>query len=241
MNIPTEIFHYTTNQGLLGILSTKSIWLSGGWNLNDSNEGKVFVKHLRSYAGESPIESIVAELSKLETYVACFCRHGDLLSQWRGYADDGRGISIGINTSEIISAIKGSHECLLREVSYADKVDELPEKIVKTLKALLSHHGSPSEGQLNSISHDIWSVKNAAFREEHEFRLTLSSRDRAEKISFNGTAVAKLSHRAVNSGIREFYEFSFGDRFSNLISKITLGPKNDTYPDVLTTPKVKWA
>lgn len=36
--------------------------------------------------------------SKFSPYVCCFSEDGDMLSQWRGYANDGHGFSIGFNS-----------------------------------------------------------------------------------------------------------------------------------------------
>lgn len=37
----------------------------------------------------------------LDYYIVCFSEYKDKLSQWRGYADDGRGVSIGFDRSLI--------------------------------------------------------------------------------------------------------------------------------------------
>ncbi len=232
-NFPTTVFHYTSNHGLFGILGSKSIRLSGGWNLNDANEGKVFVKHLKAYAGDRPIDKILVNLSKLESYIACFCLHSDLLSQWRGYADDAQGFSIGINTQLIIELIQARTECFFRRVIYADELQDVPGLIKKTFEALLTHSGQPSEGQANSISHDIWTLKNRAFHQEDEYRLTLSTQQKQSLIKFRNNTFAELGHRSIDTGLREYYEFKFGAAFGDLITEIWLGPKNDTHIDVL--------
>ena len=40
--------------------------------------------------------------AKTNIYVACFCEIGDLLSQWKGYANFGDGYSIGLRASELL-------------------------------------------------------------------------------------------------------------------------------------------
>lgn len=38
----------------------------------------------------------------ISTFVICLSEEGDLLSQWRGYADDGRGMCLGFNVHELL-------------------------------------------------------------------------------------------------------------------------------------------
>ena len=48
------------------------------------------------------INDLLKEKSKkIKRYICCFSGDGDLLSQWRAYADDGKGISIGFKKSKI--------------------------------------------------------------------------------------------------------------------------------------------
>ena len=35
-------------------------------------------------------------------FVVCFCEDGDVLSQWRGYADNGKGCSLGFSVKQKI-------------------------------------------------------------------------------------------------------------------------------------------
>ena len=41
------------------------------------------------------------EKGGVTNFVICFCEEGDKLSQWRGYADNGRGVSIGFSEQEL--------------------------------------------------------------------------------------------------------------------------------------------
>ncbi|WP_207636416.1 DUF2971 domain-containing protein [Alkaliphilus metalliredigens] len=40
------------------------------------------------------------------SFITCFSRNGDLLSQWRAYGDDGKGVSIGFNSGLLSKANK---------------------------------------------------------------------------------------------------------------------------------------
>ncbi|WP_335984903.1 DUF2971 domain-containing protein [Fusobacterium polymorphum] len=53
------------------------------------------------------INELLKEKSKkIKRYICCFSGDGDLLSQWRAYADDGRGISVGFKKSQIKDFLK---------------------------------------------------------------------------------------------------------------------------------------
>jgi hypothetical protein len=44
-------------------------------------------------------------------YITCFCEDGDLLSQWRGYADPG-GYAIGFDAAELEECVREYRTCL---------------------------------------------------------------------------------------------------------------------------------
>lgn len=53
------------------------------------------------------INELLKEKSKkIKRYICCFSGDGDLLSQWRAYADDGQGISVGFKKSQIKDFLK---------------------------------------------------------------------------------------------------------------------------------------
>ena len=79
----------------------------------------------------------------LRTYAFCLSELADSLGQWRGYADDGKGIAIGFS-KEYLDAIDGySLRCpkfnfLLGNVSYRKNLDSLEiENMQKTIIMIL--------------------------------------------------------------------------------------------------------
>lgn len=69
-----------------------------------------------------------------QAFTFCFSKDGDLFSQWRAYAADGTGVSIGFD-SEIISKLTPlSPELYLKDVIY--KKDKQISEIKKSNKAI---------------------------------------------------------------------------------------------------------
>lgn len=119
INIPNDLYHYTTNKGAYGILSSGDIWACDIKFMNDPTEihygNSIIEAAIKDYGdnkSEEDVPDIVASLlkekvgnleSKLmsieDNYVVCFSEASDLLSQWRSYGDDGKGTCIEFNLS----------------------------------------------------------------------------------------------------------------------------------------------
>ena len=75
------------------------------------------------------INELLKEKSKkIKRYICCFSGDGDLLSQWRAYADDGKGISIGFKKSQIREMLK-QMEIELVNISFKGKTRKILKKI----------------------------------------------------------------------------------------------------------------
>jgi hypothetical protein len=111
--LPTELFHYTNLNGLIGILDNSEIWLSNMYFLNDKNEFELglrfVIEQLEAYKdGFSVLRSTKYFIDALEKaidfikykdspYILSMTTNNDLLSQWRGYTNNGIGVNIGFN------------------------------------------------------------------------------------------------------------------------------------------------
>jgi hypothetical protein len=106
------IYHYTDVKDFVGILKTGSLWFTERAHLNDPVEiqyGLDIAHELFTAAAERRgpyIPQAVASHLKgehdygLATYgfwICSFSLNSDDLAQWRNYADDGRGISLGFS------------------------------------------------------------------------------------------------------------------------------------------------
>jgi hypothetical protein len=231
LEIPELIYHYTSNDVLLKILEHKTLRLSAKHHLNDTLEGDQFFALLRTHPSgpnSSRIDGLRDALDPFEFFVTCFSSMGDHLSQWRGYAANGTGVSIGFKTKPILNLIKGSKEALLYPVAYADEVGKLPNNRAKTINAMLTSTGSPSLDAIQAFVKERWAIKPSGFEEEHETRLIVTIDSRSGTLQPT-TPWFRIKYLATGSEVRESCEFLLGSSVeAGVIESITLGPNNRT-------------
>jgi len=115
---PKRLYHYTTYDGLLGILGGKerNIWATHARYLNDASEGKKLQKILLDEIASiresiTPMSYdfgrlVVERITSHHVFITSFCKDGNLLSQWRAYSGNAGGFSIGFNRSHLTEVSK---------------------------------------------------------------------------------------------------------------------------------------
>lgn len=100
------LYHYCSVESFFSIITSKKIRLSDLAHTNDSQELRYGFEHILTYfesiTGQQLNEDQKKNIWKeyYGAYAICFSEKGDLLSQWRGYADDGHGVSIGFDLTK---------------------------------------------------------------------------------------------------------------------------------------------
>ncbi|MGZ8237954.1 MAG: DUF2971 domain-containing protein [Methylobacter sp.] len=111
-----ELYHYTTHEGLLGILNNNQMWATHIEYLNDSTElryGLNLAKEelnnrYKQASDDKEKEKLNCLLDEIDSHsfgnisVSCLTEERDLLSQWRAYGGKGSGYSIGFNVTNLI-------------------------------------------------------------------------------------------------------------------------------------------
>jgi hypothetical protein len=115
--IPSTLWHYTSYVGFQGIITSKKIWATEYRFLNDRQEflhakelAQTLLEEEPEFVGEQfPNRDMLRQAvnlafdtghlnnDRLSIMVASFSEEGDQLSQWRGYANDSRGVSVGLD------------------------------------------------------------------------------------------------------------------------------------------------
>lgn len=102
------LYHYCPTKSFLDIISNRTIRLSSLSLSNDTMEGRLVSRTFEHFMEQSNIDSNEKEYVRntihfiedmFEGLGFCLSERPDTLSQWRGYADDGRGYSIGFSKS----------------------------------------------------------------------------------------------------------------------------------------------
>jgi hypothetical protein len=90
--------------GFNGILTSKSLWLSDAYYMNDYKEHRWVLDRAIEQLHELKEPKNIALFSEVQKYIdgiqihpfaCCFSSEPDSLSQWRAYAEDGAGFAIG--------------------------------------------------------------------------------------------------------------------------------------------------
>lgn len=110
------LYHYTTAEGLKGIIELNEIWATSAYYMNDSAEilygyrvlhlalerwlkeknlpsdsgGRALAESFLDYLGHDALQRNILT----PIYLTCFCEDANLLSQWRAYGSSG-GYNIG--------------------------------------------------------------------------------------------------------------------------------------------------
>jgi hypothetical protein len=199
---PESLYHYTDVGGLKGIVETHSIWATHARCLNDPTEvqhtQRLLTDAIASVKATSKLgDRLLKECARylgpemVDYYVASFSEKGDLLSQWRGYADEGRGYVLAFSTMPMINRqiqIRGGTQAVLRKVVYdRGKQDAFIDSVLQSTIDLLETHADelPAKGGpdlelgyaqkfVQELAWECYPVyKRGCFEEECEWRLVL--------------------------------------------------------------------
>ena len=218
------VYHYCDNCKMANILSGKTLRMSDITKSNDYEEVKMFFPGILDAIedeyrkDEFPLQYMdrtnrdaLGKLLEWEydilryefdrggvtNFVVCFCEEGDVLSQWRGYADNGKGCSLGFSVKELEDYCN-TYKGILRfeQVDYKT-VKEINVTIVEEAMKVLNElrglrnwivENLPSLNEekidkmfqyyfhqmISSVLMSSLKYKNETFKEEQEWRLFFS-------------------------------------------------------------------
>lgn len=188
----------------------------------------------------------------------CMSEEGDLLSQWRAYAENGGGVSIGFdhayleNLSEIKRDRQDQFHASLTQVEYDEgrqkaRLDVRLEQILKLVDqgalnrpTLLSPDGPGDREKREHLfreltSHfmfylfDIFAIKNPAFREEREWRILFYLFNYAD----SSEVFKHISYRTRSDRIIPYVAVDLETLSTPSIVEVVIGPRNITPTPVI--------
>lgn len=257
--MPDILYHYCDVSTFMKIVESKELWLSNAIKMNDSLE-TVWINHIIEKALQSVekpkykefIEQFImhynANQSSVRPYIFCLSADGDMLSQWRGYADDGRGIAIGFSTKQLNIEMKlpytgvntnlstGLFPCIYDEniqkelvntsikkgIAIYDKDPQNPQNLGTSL--------IETAPQLRMFS---FVFKNSSFAEEMEWRIIHTPMILAKENDFTyWGSNSEVFFRNKGNDIVSYFKYALKSIFNtDLIPEIILGPKNSIEQD----------
>lgn len=244
-----ELYHYTSIDGLIGIIQYRKLWLSSIANMNDHQEviwlKNKFYSRLKDVIGSLDFEEkslhyinqFLAMLLHPEPtpYICCFSRNGDLLSQWRAYSSDGEGACIKFNIEKlgVKQGIPYMHPQLEHSIAYSDVIyeEEQTEAFIATaISKLIPIVSALAEGDeskmlllselANQCSRNSFIYKNSAFSEEQEIRIVHTPFIDNKNQWFGNASAVKF--RQCSGSVTSYFEYEFS---ANAVDEIILGPK----------------
>jgi hypothetical protein len=182
------IYHYTTNEGLRGILENNELWLSNAYFLNDTTECSLLQQEyqllndntLKNKYVKNMWESFSRDSQKNDdTYIISFSRGEESLEQWRGYGD----FRIGFDAKKLIRHPYFLYNCVYSKEEIKDWILEKSE--LKEWQGDCLDNGLKRSAAFNLIYTALMKFKNKYFINEREARLVVAS---YYKWTFPGTS-----------------------------------------------------
>lgn len=158
------LYHYTTGQGLSGILEKSELHCSHVNFMNDPSEESYFVNVIKSvidasetakkiYTGLFAQSYIDSASSPYGKFIASFSKNKDSLSMWNYYAQ-GNGYNLGVDIDKIIESNENNTDISIKklELLYDRKLQE--QKILDCLLSFQDDfelHSSLEESRQHAI------------------------------------------------------------------------------------------
>jgi hypothetical protein len=180
------------------------------------------------------------QINRCTPYICSFSKNGDLLSQWRAYAADGSGISIGFNSEyfELSERFPTTTMALKDSISMMDTVynEDIQDKLIESIiKQISETSSSYRNGDVdiywqmgNLLNGFCYIFKNPAFSEEKEVRIIhtptiMGNQEGGTNILGN---VSDIKYRVSKNRLTPYFELAFSDTTKmSPLDEIIVGPK----------------
>jgi DUF2971 family protein len=174
------IYHYCYPETFVHIITSRAMWHTAYNVLNDSTEREwgysVFAKATKQLQGEGAdrfierVESIVRAVNSYSlAMISCYSLDADVLSQWRAYADNGRGFAIGFLPSLMQMPAKKLRVLYEEEAQIGEMFGNL-KHVFEYEKSIGFKFDDEFQAHWANVGLDLCAYKNPAFKEEKEIR-----------------------------------------------------------------------
>lgn len=191
------LYHYTSGEGLIGIIESRAVWASDIRFLNDSREYALAVELVRTRLEarlrevrsryDAALYQVLLEniglTSVNHVYVTSFSQEGDQLSQWRAYCPSNGGYAIGFPGSALAQTVKPHEDRFLAQCVYDEETQEtVIEDLIAAVESFSAdqRHAGASPDRVYREAYKLLGkymplvapiLKHGSFEEEAEWRL----------------------------------------------------------------------
>lgn len=271
------VYHYCSLDVFMKIVSGKAIRLSDITKSNDSMEILWITKFIKDifddefqkeiqktqyfengYPKETFIELVehysdefFKENIRLYSYlVCCFSEKGDLLSQWRGYADDANGVSIGFDGNFLSTIGKPAKDDFISsdifefgQIIYTDKsqqseIRKIAQQLIAKLKVIVKNNPKDIKHESMAVFNDCFLqlfklsifIKNPFFKEEKEWRIcywTDIKPDTEVSNTYieNNIKISDIKYHNRRNDLIPHIDLIFDESKEQIIKEVIIGPK----------------
>jgi hypothetical protein len=196
IEVPPQILHhYTSIDAAVQIIENKDLWLHHSAYLNDTSEMELAkelinkqveaIRHTNRYNTDwqDLCNQVQTEFNKqshlYDAFVFCMSQGDqsrilsqDVLSAWRSYGRDGRGVCLSFGTQEFISFAQSAHLTRLNRVIYDLQVQEkmIESILVKGYRRYSTNKADGVNATIAALIFVVPVLKHISFEEEKEWR-----------------------------------------------------------------------
>ena len=203
---PTTFFHYTRLDGLEGITKSGQLWATDVTDLEDSEEVKygkgIVLRAIERCDPPTPFLKVALartavyvantldlskvpgiNLPRVRWFIACFCAHGDLPSQWKNYACNGEGYSLGFcptpDPDDFLAPLFPALDCLdwaMVSILYDQKIQNaMIDEVLQQATRLDQHYDGDAKSNEWDLSQQLFDAMNREVTPESFSQLLFSA------------------------------------------------------------------
>jgi hypothetical protein len=240
---PSHLFHYTSNEGLIGIINSKKLFATDILSMRDQSEfrygadiARQVVHELHDAERTSITESLLRPFEDdpmlgLGTgaffHAVCFCETQDVLTQWQMFSATG-GFALGFDFQKLLERQAAGDFIIAKMVYDNERQRDLVRKVVTNGLAVFTEFERPlrqSQDSLNGLILElgvtlynlISRFKHPCFKTEAEWRMVIAGEGET-KFRSRGRAVVPYREIAIDVGL-----------FTHIVRSPGTWPPNDQY------------
>jgi hypothetical protein len=188
------LYHYTSVDCLESIITTRVLWATSIRYLNDGEEFNYAVRLLRAEIAaaleknsrlDAPLNQLADSIRSAQDnvgrglisaiFVASLSAAGDLLSQWRAYCPDQRGVSVGFSRTRLANAATGFRlvRCIYKQAKQRAVLRDLLSEFTADVTGATDRKqvATAIATTVRKFKQLAPALKHPSFSEEREWRL----------------------------------------------------------------------